>query len=201
MVSPTPVTSSSSLLLTAVAALTTGVVVGITWSNRKSSQRRPAPRRFGGAIRLRPEQYTTYRTLHDQVWPGVLRRMYQSNIRNFTIYYHKETNMMFSHYEWIGHWKRPMSKAEEEACLQRDLEAIAADPVTREWWTVCEPCQEPLGQWPKGSKPPSQGGEGDWWAPLECVNHCGYWAVRYGDQERDPDFVTMEEKERVVGTT
>ena len=150
-----------------------------------------APRRFGAAIRLVPEQFDRYTELHDAVWDAVLDRMYQSNIRNFTIYFHKETNTMFQHFEWIGHWKQSssLSKEEESALFEADMKAIAEDPITREWWIECEPCQEPFAQFPKGAKPPSAGGSDDWWAPLVCLNHCGYWPVQYSTASRDPDFV------------
>ena len=194
-----PYTRNESLLL-AVITFVGGMFLGsVVRSKRKRNTDRTAPRRFGGAIRLRPEEYRTYRELHDNVWPGVLRRMYLSNIRNFTIYYHEETHTMFSHFEWIGHWQTSCkSKAEEEEQFRRDMESIATDPVTLKWWAVCEPCQRPFSQWDPRGKVPSQGGTGDWWAPLECVNQCGYWATSYGDQERDPDFITLGKKE---GTT
>lgn len=158
---------------------------------------KPAPRRFGGAIRLKPEQYRRYRELHDNVWDQVLERMYQSNIRNFAIYYHKETSTLFQSFEWIGHWQRPNAgKDEVEAALfQRDMDAIVSDPTTRSWWMECEPCQEPFAQWKTGGQPPSRGGSGgDWWAPLECVCHAGHWPTAYSMQRRDPDFVKLKDR-------
>eukprot|EP00540_Astrosyne_radiata_P003127 CAMPEP_0116849340 /NCGR_PEP_ID=MMETSP0418-20121206/15517_1 /TAXON_ID=1158023 /ORGANISM="Astrosyne radiata, Strain 13vi08-1A" /LENGTH=109 /DNA_ID=CAMNT_0004481049 /DNA_START=99 /DNA_END=428 /DNA_ORIENTATION=- len=84
-----------------------------------------------------------------------------------------------------------MSRSEEESMFRADMKAIAEDPMTREWWKLCEPCQEPFSQWPRedGSKPLSEGGEGDWWAPLVCLCHCGYWPTEYSLISRDPDFV------------
>jgi L-rhamnose mutarotase len=116
--------------------------------------------------------------------------MSKSNIRNFTIYFHKETSTMFQHFEWIGHWGGDaLTEAEEKAIFDSDMQAIADDPVTKVWWTECEPCQEPFSQWPKGAPPPSQGGAGDWWAPLVCLNHCGHWSTDYASGLRDPDLV------------
>ena len=163
----------------------------------------PAPRRYGGAIQLSPEKYQRYRELHDNVWDHVLERMYQSNIRNFVIYYHKETSTLYQSFEWIGHWTihrnnelvSVEAKADEASLFQRDMAAIANDPTTRSWWQECEPCQIPFSQWPTNAKPPSQqlngsgGGAADWWAPLECVCHTGHWPTTYSAQRRDPDFV------------
>lgn len=172
-----------------VATGAAGMVI-LAMLRRKLRERRSAPRRFGGAIKLRPEQFDRYTELHDAVWEDVLERMFKSNMRNFTIYYHKETNTMFSHFEWIGHWGNGVASPEDEhALFESDMKAIADDPVTREWWALCEPCQTPFSQWPSGAKYLSQGGEGDWWAPLDCLAHCGHWPVEYAGRHRDPDFV------------
>lgn len=181
----------SSLL----ASFAVGLIVGlglyhhVTIKSKKKKLK--APRRFGGAIKLKKDQFNRYTQLHDAGWPGVLDRMSKSNIRNFTIYYHEETSTMFSHFEWIGHWGHDnLTEAREKALFDADMQAIADDPVIAVWWTECEPCQEPFSQWPSTSVPPSKGGTaGDWWAPLTCLNHCGHWAVEYGDELRDPDFV------------
>lgn len=156
----------------------------------------PAPRRFASAIRLRPGQYRRYRELHDNVWEAVLDRMYRSNIRNFCIYHHAETSTLYQSFEWIGHWRQPNNgnDVDEKTLFQRDMQAIAKDPVTRKWWIECEPCQEPFSQWKGVSKRPSQGGTedgGDWWAPLECVCHAGHWPTSYATERNDPDFVTL----------
>jgi len=163
--------------------------------NNNLDERMPAPRRFGGAVRLNPNKYLRYRELHDEVWPDVLRRMSRSNIRNFTIYYHEETNTLFSHYEWIGHWKLPprSTKRQEHEAFDRDMKAISDDPVTRKWWKECEPCQAPFRQWPSNAKLLSDGGNDDWWSPLECVNHCGHWPTAYSNQRRDPDFLKLDD--------
>ena len=173
-----------------------GLVVGIglysllnTVARRRKCSKTMIPRRFGAAIKLKPEHYDRYTELHDAVWHDVLLRMSRSNIRNFTIYFHQETSTMFQHFEWIGHWgHEDLTDAEEKALFDADMEAIAKDPITKIWWTECEPCQEPFSQWTPGPLLPSLGGKGDWWAPLVCLNHCGHWATEYSSQLRDPDF-------------
>ena len=72
------------------------------------------------------------------------------------------------------------------------MNAIATDETTREWLSYCEPCQKPFSQWPATLLPPSQQQDptkDDWWAPLVCVAHCGYWPIQYANSSRDPEFV------------
>jgi L-rhamnose mutarotase len=153
----------------------------------------PAPRRYGSVIRLREGHYERYRFLHDDVWQPVLDIMTQANIRNFVIYYHKESGILFQHFEWIGHWKTECNNPhQEDELFQRDMTLIANDPMTKEWWKECEPCQEPFAHWPPGARMPSEGNTTDsWWAACECVTHCGHWPMAYTKEQRDTDFVKM----------
>jgi L-rhamnose mutarotase len=197
-----------SVITTLVAAtLTAGAL--FVWDRTRSSRRTegsnwheafPAPRRCGACIPLRRDQYLQYRKLHDDVWEAVLERMYLSHIRNFVIYYHEETSTLFQSFEWIGHWygaSKNLTKEEEQQLFQRDMEAIGNDPVTREWWKLCEPCQIPFSQFDKKTDlPPSQGGTKDWWSPMECVCHTGHWPVAYSPQRRDPDFLPLNEAKK-----
>mmetsp|Transcript_1865 Transcript_1865/g.4285 ORF Transcript_1865/g.4285 Transcript_1865/m.4285 type:complete len:176 (-) Transcript_1865:272-799(-) len=135
-------------------------------------------KRFAGVIKLKPDMYNQYTQLHDHTWDEVMTRMYKSNMRNFVVYYHKDTSLMFHHWEYVG------------SDMKADMDAIAADPVVRKWWSYCEPCQEPFN-WE--GPPPSQGGDGgeggEWWSPMEEVNHCGAWATEYSSEFPDPTFV------------
>ena len=164
----------------------------------------PPPKRYGGAIRIKPDMYNQYTQLHDAVWDEVLDRMSLSNIRNFTIYYHEETQTLFSHFEWIGHWHHLHNtttnddkdhQQDEKTLFQQDMDAISNDPIIRKWWSYCEPCQIPFSQYSQlDIPPPSKGGgggegkSGDWWAPLVCLCHCGHWPTSYTSKLRDPDW-------------
>ncbi|XP_078481443.1 uncharacterized protein LOC108950150 [Ciona intestinalis] len=57
-----------------------------------------------------------------------------------------------------------------------DMKAVADDPITKDWWKVCEPCQTPLS-WE--GPPPSEGGKGDWWKPMDECFHDGHPATSY----------------------
>ena len=181
-------------------------------SNIKIHDYKPAPYRIGGAIRLNPDMYQRYTQLHDCVWPEVLERMYQSNIRNFTLYYHEETHTLFSHFEWIGNQLQSQSDIEKEeelhALFDQDMKNIASDPTVQKWWSQCEPCQIPFSQFVLSKHiPPSRLYSGvvknkandkssndceetaDRWAPLKCLCHCGHWPVSYSNQQYDPLWI------------
>ena len=98
-------------------------------------------------IKVRPEKLEEYKRLHAKVWPAVLRTISECNIRNYSIY-HKD-GYLFSYFEYHG------------GDFGADMAKMAADPVTQEWWAVCEPCQEPLP-----TRAPSE-----WWADMEEVFH------------------------------
>jgi L-rhamnose mutarotase len=103
--------------------------------------------RHGSVIRLRPEKEAEYRRLHEDVWPDVLRQIRDSNIRNYTIFL--RDGLLFAHFEYVGD------------DFQADMAAMAADPRTREWWALTDPCQEPL----------PTAAPGEHWAPMEEVFH------------------------------
>ena len=104
-------------------------------------------KRYGMVIRVRPEKLDEYQRLHAAVWPDVLKMISECNICNFSIY-HKD-GFLFSYFEYHG---------EDFAT---DMARMAADPTTQRWWSVCEPCQQPLE-----TRAP-----GEWWANREEVFH------------------------------
>jgi L-fuconolactonase len=106
-----------------------------------------APRRYGSVIGLKSEAVERYKAYHAAVWPEVLDRIRRCNIRNYTIYL--KDGRLFGYYEYFGSDHRA------------DMERMAADPKTREWWSIMMPMQEPL----------DTRREGEWWAEMEEVFH------------------------------
>ncbi len=104
-------------------------------------------RRFATVIRLRPEKEAEYRALHAAAWPDVLAALKRAHIGNYSIFL--RDGLLFSYLEYSG---------DDYAA---DTAAIAADPSTRAWWQLTDPCQEPVGS----------AAEGEWWAPAEEVFH------------------------------
>lgn len=104
-------------------------------------------KRYGSVIKVKADKLEEYKTLHTNVWPGVLKKIKECNITNYSIYY--KDGFLFSYFEYVGD------------DYEADMALIADDPETQRWWDVCKPCQEPL----------ETRNEGEWWADMEEVFH------------------------------
>ena len=105
-------------------------------------------KRFGFVIRLDPGQIGRYKQYHQDVWPEVLAAIRRSNIRNYSIFL--KDDYLFGYYEYHG------------SDHDTDIANIAADPKTKEWWSIMMPMQRPL----------DTRRTGEWWAEMEEVFHC-----------------------------
>ena len=86
---------------------------------------------FGQIGRLKPECIAEYRRLHEVEvytprWAGVLETIHQCNLRNYSIFI--QDDLVFAYFEYVG----------ED--YDADMEKMAQDPVTQEWWTYTRPC-------------------------------------------------------------
>lgn len=109
-------------------------------------------KRYGMVIGAKAETLAEYTRLHAAVWPGVLAKIKECNIRNYSIYLRKLSDgnhYLFSYFEYTG------------GDFAADMAKMAADPETQRWWAVCGPCQVPL---------PDRA-EGEWWASMDEVFH------------------------------
>ena len=57
-------------------------------------------KRFGMVIRLKPGSATAYRDFHAAVWPEVLDKIVECNLRNYSIYF--KDNLLFTYFEYHG---------------------------------------------------------------------------------------------------
>jgi len=105
--------------------------------------------RMGMVIGLKADKIEVYKRLHAAVWPEILAKISDCNIRNYSIYLRQPENLMFSYFEYHG------------IDFAADMARMAADPRTQEWWAVCMPCQDPL----------ATRKEGEWWAAMDEVFH------------------------------
>lgn len=82
-------------------------------------------RRFGQVARFQPGSKEKYIKYHAEVWPKVLEQIQRSNIRNYSIFVKDE--QLFAYFEYSG------------SDFEEDMEKMAADPCTQEWWEVVKP--------------------------------------------------------------
>jgi L-rhamnose mutarotase len=109
--------------------------------------------RYGMVIGLNQEKIEAYKKLHTAAWPDVLKMISACNIQNYSIYLKKlddDQYYLFSYFEYVG------------TDFDADMQKMAADPTTQDWWSHCKPCQKPLA----GNT------EGEWWTNMEEVFHC-----------------------------
>jgi L-rhamnose mutarotase len=103
--------------------------------------------RFGMTINVKPGCEETYKRYHAAVWPEVLDKIRECNIRNYSIFF--KDGLLFGYFEYHG------------SDFKADMNRMAADTKTQEWWAVMEPMQEPL----------TTRNQGEWWAEMEEVFH------------------------------
>jgi L-rhamnose mutarotase len=90
--------------------------------------------------------------LHAAVWPGVLNKIKECNIQNYSIYLQKIDTAwyLFSYFEYVG------------SDFEKDMSKMAMDSTTRRWWQETDATQNPL----TGAK-----AEGKIWTNMEEVFH------------------------------
>lgn len=106
-------------------------------------------KRMGMVIGIKPEKIEEYKRLHGDVWAAVLDRIAQSNIRNYTIFLNERDHLLFGYWEYHG------------TDFAADMAKMARDPQTRAWWTLTDPCQQPL----------ASRGDGEQWSMMDEVFH------------------------------
>ena len=104
-------------------------------------------KRVAQVIRVRPEKLGVSRQLHLNPWKAVSEKIAQCNIRNYSIYLHGD--VLFSYFEYVG----------ED--YDADMRKMAEHEDTRLWWSLTDPCQQPVEGAP----------EGEWWHEIEEVFH------------------------------
>ncbi len=108
--------------------------------------------RYGMVTGLKPESLAYYKKLHAAVWPGVLKKITECNIRNYSIYL-KEIEgkpYLFSYWEYTGN------------DFAADMKKMAADTITQRWWKETAPTQAPL---------PDAAAKGETWSRMEEIFH------------------------------
>ena len=126
-------------MLSKAALVVSGAALGALASallSRRLIARRRAAQYCAGVIRLKPDMKEQYLALHDRTWDEVMAAMYKHNMRDFTVWLHEESGLMFHQFVYIG------------TDFTSDMAAVGNDRTVRFWWTFCEPCQEPCAPAP-----------------------------------------------------
>lgn len=87
-------------------------------------------KRFGQTIQLNPEGVEEYVRLHAETWPGVLAKIKECNISNYSIFLKDLT--LFAYFEYTGN------------DFERDMALMAADRLTQQWWDTVKPLMQPI---------------------------------------------------------
>jgi L-rhamnose mutarotase len=101
--------------------------------------------RIAMVINVKPEKLAEYKRLHAAAWPEVLDALRRAHVRNYSIFLKDHT--LFGYLEYHG------------SDWDADMAQVAADPATKRWWALTDPCQEP---WPTRTA-------GEWWARMQSV--------------------------------
>jgi len=102
-------------------------------------------RRYGMVIGARPEKIDEYKALHADPWPGVLEKLREHHVANYSIFHHAD--LLFGYFEYHGD------------DFAADMAAISKDPLTQQWWQATDPCQSRL----------PTAGDSEWWASMEQI--------------------------------
>jgi len=135
-----------------VAALLVLAAAAVALARAASKSPSGRVERYGMVIGVKPEKIGYYKQLHAAAWPGVLAKIKECHIRNYSIYLReveKGQFLLFSYFEYTGD------------DFAADMAKMAADPETRRWWKETDPCQAPI---------PTRG-EKEFWSRMDEVFH------------------------------
>lgn len=77
-------------------------------------------KRFAFKMYLKPGCEDEYRRRHAALWPELRRRLEESGVKNYSIFWDPETNILFGYQEVTGE--------------SNSQDTEVADEVTRRWW-------------------------------------------------------------------
>jgi len=77
-------------------------------------------KRFAFKMFLKPGFEKEYAKRHAALWPELKKQIEESGVRNYSIYWDKDTNILFGYQEVVGD--------------TNSQDAEAADEITRKWW-------------------------------------------------------------------
>ncbi len=88
--------------------------------------------RFGWIIGIHQKDILAYMQLHAAPWPGVIKQLGESHIKNYSIYLgelDKDHYLLFSYLEYTGE------------NFEADMAKMGEDEITQLWWSYTDPLQ------------------------------------------------------------
>lgn len=110
-------------------------------------------KRYGQVIGIKKEAIPEYKRLHAECWPGVLKKLKECHIKNYSIYLAEvkpDEFYLFSYFEYTG-----------DDFDKEIKEKMVDDPMTIKWWSHTDPLQFKV----------TTAGPDEWWHKLEEVFH------------------------------
>ncbi|NWK56180.1 L-rhamnose mutarotase [Verrucomicrobiaceae bacterium N1E253] len=101
----------------------------------------PLVSRHMAATILKPEKEMDYRLLHQNMWQGVSETIGACKIPVFDLFLTEIDGQLIEiyYFDYVG------------SDLDASFKKMAADPITRRWWKLTDPCQSPLPGAPEGN--------------------------------------------------
>ena len=76
-------------------------------------------KRFAFKMFLKPGLEDEYERRHAALWPELKKQISEAGVRNYSIYWDRETNILFGYQEIEG---------------EQSSQDMGADEITRKWW-------------------------------------------------------------------
>ena len=86
---------------------------------RKRNQKKKAMKRFAFKMFLKPGFEEEYEKRHAALWPELKKQIKEAGVKNYSIYWDKETNILFGYQEIEG---------------EQSSQDMGADEITQKWW-------------------------------------------------------------------
>lgn len=79
-------------------------------------------RRFGFKMRLLPGCEKEYERRHAAIWPELVEMIHKAGVSNYSIFWDRETNLLFAYQECSGEGS------------SQDTDSV--DEITQRWWNM-----------------------------------------------------------------
>lgn len=107
---------------------------------------------YTAITQLKPEFEAEYKSIHANVWPGVLAALERHHIIDYSIHHYAPLHLLIANFKYSG------------TDYEKDMASVGQDEETRRWWKVTDGMQESFVEGAEGS-----GKDVSWWTVCFCV--------------------------------